>query len=40
MNDCLLPIIFTFIKDPNSEISLGVVKSFDYLSTRMGREVL
>lgn len=40
LNDCLLPIIFTFIKDPNSEISLGVVRSFDYLSTRMSRETL
>jgi len=40
MNDSLLPIIFGFIKDPNSEISLGVVKSFDYLSTRMTRELL
>lgn len=40
MNEWLLPIIFGFIKDPNSEISLGVMKSFDYLSTRMNKEVL
>lgn len=40
MNEWLLPIIFGFIKDPNSEISLGVMKSFDYLSTRMNKEIL
>lgn len=40
MNEWVLPIIFGFIKDPNSEISLGVMKSFDYLSTKMNKEVL
>jgi hypothetical protein len=36
----LLPIIFGFIKDPNSEISLGVMRSFEYLSARMSKEAL
>lgn len=40
MNEWLLPIIFGFIKDPNSEISLGVMKSFDYLSTRINKDIL
>ena len=40
MNEALLPMIFAFIRDPNSEISLGVVRSFDYLAARMSRELL
>lgn len=40
MNEWLLPIIFGFIKDTNSEISLGVMKSFDYLSAKMSKDLL
>lgn len=40
MNEWLLPIIFGFIKDANSEISLGVMRSFDYLATRMSKDIL
>lgn len=40
MNEWLLPIIFGFIKDSNSEISLGVMKSFDYLSAKMNKDLL
>jgi hypothetical protein len=40
MNELLLPIIFSFIKDPNSEISLGVMRSFDILSTKMSKDAL
>lgn len=40
MNEWLLPIIFGFIKDANSEISLGVMKSFDYLSAKMNKDIL
>jgi hypothetical protein len=32
--------VFAFVKDPNSEISLGVMRSFDYLSAKMGKEAL
>ncbi len=40
MSEWLLPIIFSFIKDSNSEISLGVMRSFDYLATRMSKDIL
>lgn len=40
MNEWLLPIIFGFIKDTNSEISLGVMRSFDFLATRMSKDIL
>jgi len=32
-------MIFTFIKDPNSEITLSIIKSFEFLASKIPKEV-
>lgn len=39
MNESIFPIIFSFIRDANSEISIGIIKSYDYLIKKMNKEI-
>lgn len=40
MLECVLPIVMFFIKDTNSEIALGIIKNFDYLSSKLTKDIL
>ena len=40
MCECLLPIVMLFIKDPSSEIALGIAKNLEMLTSKLTKEVL
>ena len=40
MKDGILPIVLSFMKEPNSEIALGIAKNFEYLVSKMNKEIL